>query len=135
MVARLITTITKKPEDDWRGKYFDNAKSVSSPPDARDSQCTLTEEVKNLYINAHLNHTKSADGYLGWDRFYIDDNNIEYIVYFDTRVNAELYLSNVISIAESTFRPHTEALEVDKIIPIYTLTRRIDTIDALPTRT
>jgi hypothetical protein len=134
MFARIITTITKKPEDDWSGKLFHHAKTLSSPPDDRDLQSALTEEIKNTIYSTHVNHNKTAEGYLGWDRFYVGENQVQYILYFDTEVNAYLHLANTADVAKETYQPMIKELEKVRALPAYTHETTIDAIDTLPTR-
>jgi hypothetical protein len=83
----LKQTFTKTDDQDWSNLYINVEKSVSSTPDPRDS---MNSENRTT-MKSFSPKTVSANGYSGWDREYIDDNNLVIKYYFDTESDAKLY--------------------------------------------
>jgi len=81
----------KLPDETWDGVYIgDVSKAISTKElDPRDNN-SYSDEEKSIF-KSHLESLSKLDGYLGFDREYVGDNELHIIRYFDTEENMKLY--------------------------------------------
>ena len=91
MPYKLIKKIHKLPEETWEGIHIgDVSKALNTKElDPRDSNSYSSEE-KSIF-KSYLDSLSKLDGYLGFDREYVGDNELHIIKYFDTEENMKLY--------------------------------------------
>jgi hypothetical protein len=88
MTVKLIKLIKKTSDQDWSGKHINTNSSLNSTQDSRDAG-NFTEDERLVLKNNSKNNIRQANGYIGWDREYKDENILKMIYVFDTLENAE----------------------------------------------
>lgn len=91
MPYKLIKKMHKLPEETWDDIHIgDVSKALNTKePDPRDNNSYSSEE-KNIF-KSHLDSLSKLEGYLGFDREYVGDNELHIIRYFDTEEHMKLY--------------------------------------------
>ena len=81
----------KLPEETWDDIHIgDVSKAINTKePDPRDNN-SYNDEEKAIF-KSHLDSLSKLEGYLGFDREYVSDNELHIIKYFDTEQNMRLY--------------------------------------------
>ena len=112
----VIQTIIKTPEKSWKAIVMGNiANTYSSTVDSRDNFCNVDLTAKAKVINDFMQvldppqFPVNFDGKPWeykklWDRVWIDDNNLQYLNYFDTLQDAQNWYLNWFS---RPFVPYT----------------------------
>jgi hypothetical protein len=96
MTISLNKYITKESIDPWTF-YFDSTNTIKKDFDYRDS-LILNNKESNLINDIRLlsiKHHNSSIGYQGFDREWVDDNNIKFIYYFDNLLNALNFFKSI----------------------------------------
>jgi hypothetical protein len=93
MTVKAIRKITKTSDQDWSGVYIKNVSStLNSLPDARDQQNMFSNtEIRSIRNNIREN-VRGANGYEGWDREYVGNNELRLIYYFEDRISANTFI-------------------------------------------
>jgi hypothetical protein len=91
MPYKLIRKMNKQQEETWDHVHIgDITKAINTKePDPRDNN-SYTDEEKAVF-KSHLESLSKLEGYLGFDREYIGDNELRIIKYFDTELNMKVY--------------------------------------------
>jgi hypothetical protein len=112
MTVFLNKRFRKTTDQDWSGIMIDASKSISSIPDSLDS---FDIDTDLLEVYRYVRPKKlSANGYSGWNREYIGDNELVISFLFDTVKNAVLYLDNRKALYANS-HPFTEIRKKAKI--------------------
>jgi hypothetical protein len=93
MTIKAVKKITKTSDQDWSGVYIKNVSStLNSLPDARDQQNMFSNtEIRSIRNNIREN-VRGANGYEGWDREYVGNNELRLIYYFEDRISANTFI-------------------------------------------
>jgi hypothetical protein len=93
MTVKAVKKITKTSDQDWSGVYIKNVSStLNSLPDARDQQNMFSNtEIRSIRNNIREN-VRGANGYEGWDREYVGNNELRLIYYFEDRISANTFI-------------------------------------------
>lgn len=136
MIARLITILKKKETDPWSSMFSHAEFTINSEVHEFDNECILPSSITDLVTETHVNIVEKLDGYLGWDRHFVDDNTVHIIYYFNasSTEDAQAKFNGLQEIFHSTWNPLILALELDGEIPPYEIKRLVDTIDTLPVK-
>lgn len=97
MSYKLIKKFYKKSNEVWAGVFIgDVSKAINTKtPDDRDNNGYSDEEKQDFF--SHLEGLKVQPGYLGFDRSYVNDNQLDLIRYFDTEENMRAYYNLMIN--------------------------------------
>lgn len=88
MTVELNKYYTKAPNEDW-DIYIDISKTVNKTVDPRDVLFSnAPSQVSSDIRSSYTKFIRSSNGYQGFDRTWIDDNNLKFIYYYDTLENA-----------------------------------------------
>jgi hypothetical protein len=91
MSYKLIKKFYKKNDEVWAGVFIgDISKAINTKtPDDRDKNGYSDAEKQQFFLQ--LERLKVQPGYLGFDRSYVNDNQLDLIRYFDTEENMRAY--------------------------------------------
>jgi hypothetical protein len=93
MPVKLIKQLTKTSDQDWSGIWFKEFESsMSSSPDSRDGQPNYDDTQARTLKNHIRDNIKSAPGYIGWAREYVNDDVVRLIWHFGNKETAYGYL-------------------------------------------
>jgi len=124
MPCRLEHTYTKTNEQDWSGVIVKAANSLNSTYDPRDddSNKVMTEQDRVAkYTKFRAAKDELAEKYIGWDREYVGDNQLNIIHYTSDVESARLlYVSSrrTHDMYEVSFKIFNEnGIEVPLLLP------------------
>lgn len=93
MSYKLKQKITKKPDENWVLNLNSNL-NLSQTSDSRDNNNLFNKAEENIF-KIYRQKIKQNTGFIGFDRNYIDNNNLEITHYFNNETGARLYFSNI----------------------------------------
>lgn len=97
MSYKLIKKFYKKNDESWEGIYIgDITKAISTKePDPRDNNGYDDNQLQAF--RTQLDVLNTQPGYLGFDRRYVSDNQLDIIRYFDTEESMKSYYNMIVS--------------------------------------
>jgi hypothetical protein len=93
MTVKAIRKITKTSDQDWSGVYIKKIEtSVGSTPDPRDQVTNYSNSEIRIIRDEVKYNIRNAEGYEGWDREYVGENELRLIYYFSNRSSANTFI-------------------------------------------